>query len=329
MAPNANKLALSVTGLTTTFRTEAGLVRAVDDVSFALLRGRITAVVGESGCGKSVTAFSLLRLLPPSATTAGRVILGSTTALHDCDDATIRRHRGKDIAVVFQDAQTALNPVLTVGSQLVEAITVHEPVSKREALARAVAMLARVGVPDPELRLHAYPFELSGGLKQRVMIAKALLCRPSVLIADEPTTALDVTTQAQILDLIKDLRDDPTLRMAIMFITHDMGVVADIAQDVIVMYAGRIVERGPVDVVLTRPRHPYTQALLKSIPVLGERRRALEVIGGQPPNLVALPPGCAFAPRCSYVTDACRAAIPTLRNINADHDVRCILEVQP
>jgi len=329
MGPLSNDVALDVRGLTTTFRTDAGPLRAVDGVDFSLRRGQITAVVGESGCGKSVTALSIMRLLPPSASTAGDVLLGGTVALHACSAAAMRRHRGKDLAMVFQDAQTSLNPVLTIGQQLSEAITVHEAVSSRMAVARVITMLERVGVPEPELRLRAYPHELSGGLKQRAMIAMSLLCRPAVLIADEPTTALDVTIQAQILDLIKELRDDPSLQMAIMFITHDMGVVADIAQDVIVMYAGRIVERGSVDTVLRNPKHPYTRALLKSIPVLGERRQKLEVIGGQPPNLHRLPPGCAFGPRCASVTDACRAAMPALRTVAPEHDIRCILEVNP
>jgi oligopeptide/dipeptide ABC transporter ATP-binding protein len=311
---------LAIDGLTVTFATprsssEAPL-RAVDDLSLEVHAGRTTALVGESGSGKSVTALSILRLLPPHATRieARRLALEGVDLLH-LDDRALRDVRGGRAAMVFQEPMTSLHPVYSVGTQIIEAIRLHRDMSRGDARARAIELLGRVGIASPETRVDAYPHELSGGMRQRVMIAMALSCEPKLLIADEPTTALDVTIQAQVLDLLRRLQAE--LGMGILFITHDLGVVAELAHDVAVMYAGQIVERGTVAEVFARPRHPYTRGLLRSLPKLvapgdGARPRRLPTIDGMVPDLRALPPGCRFAPRCALAEPACSMTAPKL-----------------
>jgi peptide/nickel transport system ATP-binding protein/oligopeptide transport system ATP-binding protein len=303
---------LRVEGLRTFFRTPRGLLRAVDGVSFELAPGATLGLVGESGSGKSVTALSVMRLVDRP----GRVEPGSHIAFEGRDLAQLSenemsRIRGNDISMIFQEPMTSLNPVFTVGDQIAEAVTLHEGLGKRDAIARAVEMMRLVGIPSAEKRVHDYPHQLSGGMRQRVMIAMALSCNPKLLIADEPTTALDVTVQAQILELMKDLRE--RLGMSILLITHDLGVVAEMVDEVAVMYAGRIVERGPVAEVFAEPQHPYTEALLRSIPLLGMRyTQPLEAIRGMVPSPHDWPDGCRFAPRCDYAFDRCRTDDPHL-----------------
>ena len=295
---------LTVENLRTTFRTDDGPVGAVDGVSLSVDAGRVLGIVGESGCGKSAMSLSIMGLLPRTATVEGSIRLGERE-LVGMPEGDLRALRGDELAMIFQDPMTSLNPVMTVGWQLVEAIRIHRSVAKDEARRIAVASLAAVGIPSPEERLRSYPMELSGGMRQRVMIAMALINRPRLLIADEPTTALDVTTQAQILELMRTLRSE--VDAAILLITHDLGVVAEMCDEVAVMYAGRIVERAPVDDLFTRPQHPYTWGLLASLPgrnVAGER---LHQIPGAPPSLLRPPVGCRFAPRCPYAMDVCRA----------------------
>jgi peptide/nickel transport system ATP-binding protein len=299
---------LSVRHLVTSFKTDAGVVRAVDDVSFDVEAGKTLAVVGESGCGKSVTALSLMRLVPspPGEIESGEVLLNGKNLL-DLPDSAMRAIRGREVAMIFQEPMTSLNPVYTVGSQIREAIRIHQDMSRREAHARAIELLDLVGIPSPAERAATYPHQLSGGMRQRVMIAMALSCNPALLLADEPTTALDVTIQAQILDLLRKLQSE--LRMGIVFITHDLGVVAEFAHDVVVMYAGRVVETASVRELLARPLHPYTQGLLKSLPparssstragAAGLADRRLPTIEGMVPNLLHLPKGCRFADRCA------------------------------
>jgi oligopeptide/dipeptide ABC transporter ATP-binding protein len=316
---------LEVKNLSTHFFTRAGTVKAVDDVSFAIERGSTLALVGESGSGKSVTSLSLLRLiLPPGKIVAGEIIFDGRD-LMELDGEQMRRLRGREIAMIFQDPMTSLNPVDTVGEQIAEAVEVHERLPRRQAWARAVEMMGRVKIPDAARRARDYPYQLSGGMRQRVMIAMALACNPKLLIADEPTTALDVTIQAEILDLMRSLKDDFDLSM--LLITHDLGVVAETADRVAVMYAGRIVERSPAREIFRNPRHPYTEGLLRSVPRLTEegiRRRRLETIEGSVPSLVDLPPGCKFAPRCSYAIQECLAGEPALLEVNREHSARCI-----
>jgi len=306
---------LRVQGLSTSFATREGTVRAVAELSYDLRRGETLAVVGESGCGKSVGALSLLRLIPqpPGRITAGAVWYGGRDLL-TLPESALRDIRGREIAMIFQEPMTALNPVLTIGRQVGEVLRRHLGLSRREAWARSVEMLRRVRIPEPERRMGEYPHQLSGGMRQRVMIAMALVCRPQVLIADEPTTALDVTIQAQILDLMRDLQAE--LGAATLLITHDLGVVAEMAQRVVVMYAGRKVEEAPVGTLFTRPRHPYTLGLLASMPRLnrapGHARHRLAEIPGTVPPLHDLPPGCAFAPRCTYAVERCRREAPPL-----------------
>ncbi|MEA1674641.1 ABC transporter ATP-binding protein [Nitrospirillum sp. BR 11163] len=302
---------LEVRGLKTWFDTARGTVRAVDGVDFHVDRGETLALVGESGSGKSVTAYSLLRLLaPPGRVVGGRALFDGVDLL-TLDAARLRALRGGRIAMIFQEPMTALNPVMTVGAQVAEAVRLHSPVSRRQAWDRAVELLDRVRIPAAATRARSYPHELSGGMRQRVVIAMALACQPDLLIADEPTTALDVTTQAQILDLLRDLQRD--MGMALILITHDLGVVAEVADRAAVFYAGRVVEQGPVAGLFDRPRHPYTRGLLASLrlenAVPGTR---LPEIAGTVPSLLDLPPGCAFAPRCGQATDACRLATPVL-----------------
>ena len=319
---------LEIDDLKTHFFTAAGVVKAVDGVSYSVRKGETLGVVGESGCGKSVTALSILRLVadPPGRIVGGAIRFEGKNLL-DLDQRSMENVRGNDISMIFQEPMTSLNPLFTVGHQISEAIAVHQGVGKREAMRMAVEMLRRVSIPQPEERAHSYPHQMSGGMRQRVMIAMALSCNPQVLIADEPTTALDVTIQAQILDLLRELQQ--AYGMAIILITHDMGVVAENADRVIVMYAGRKVEEAEVDDLFERPAHPYTRGLLASIPHLDEAtgaapsRTRLNEIKGLVPSLMHLPQGCSFAPRCSYATDQCRAAPPPLEQHWPGHWVAC------
>jgi oligopeptide/dipeptide ABC transporter ATP-binding protein len=316
---------LEVEGLRTYFHARAGVVRAVDGVDLALEQGRTLCVVGESGCGKSVTALSIMRLVdPPGRIEAGSRILFDGRDLAAADEDELLQVRGNDVSMIFQEPMTSLNPVYPVGVQIAEAVRLHQRVGRRPALDRAVEMLRLVGIPSPERRARDYPHQLSGGMRQRVMIAMALSCDPKLLIADEPTTALDVTIQAQILELMKELRD--RLSMAIMLITHDLGVVAEMADDVAVMYAGRVVETGPVDHVFAHPQHPYTEALLRSIPVLGmTQAEPLRVIRGMVPSPLSWPAGCRFSSRCDYAFDRCREEDPPLLDAGVPQQAACWL----
>jgi oligopeptide/dipeptide ABC transporter ATP-binding protein len=320
---------LKIDSLQTYFFSAAGVVKAVDGISFDVNQGETIAIVGESGCGKSVSALSILRLVadPP-----GRII-GGSICFRDRDlltlsDEEIREVRGKDIAMVFQEPMTSLNPVLTIGRQLTETMEQHLDTTRDQAVERAIELLGMVGISDPERRLRQYPHHFSGGMRQRVMIAMALCCEPKLIIADEPTTALDVTIQAQILDLLRRLQEERGMGM--LFITHSLGIVAEIAHRVAVMYAGRIVEEAPVREIFRHPRHPYTIGLLASAPKLGEARRLkklggrLATIPGTVPDLAALPAGCAFAPRCRLAVEACRASPPPSIDIGGGHRSRCI-----
>ncbi len=314
---------LSVRQLAVGFETDDGLLRAVDNVSFEIAPGRTLGLVGESGCGKSVTALSLMRLLPqPAGKILGGEILFEGRNLLTLPLSEMHRIRGARIGMVFQEPMTALNPVHTIGRQLSEVYRTHEDISKAEAWRRSVAMLARVGLPSPELRAAEYPHHLSGGMRQRVVIAMALALHPRLLIADEPTTALDVTIQAQILDLIKDLQRE--LGMAVLLITHDLGVIAETCDDVAVMYAGRIAEQAPVAELFAHPCHPYTRGLLASIPRLSTPRKTrLPVIEGMVPGLRDLPPGCRFQNRCPHRQERCAASAPTLESVSPGHDAAC------
>ena len=319
---------LEVDGLQTHFFTADGVVRAVDGVSYAVNAGETLGVVGESGCGKSVTALSILRLVadPPGRIVDGEIRFQGKNLLA-LSEPEMERIRGNDISMIFQEPMTSLNPLFTVGRQISEAIALHQGLSKKDAMAQATEMLRRVHIPEPERRSHEYPHQLSGGMRQRVMIAMALSCNPKVLIADEPTTALDVTIQAQILDLMRELQD--TLGAAVILITHDMGVVAENADRVVVMYAGRKVEEAEVDELFERPAHPYTMGLLSAIPTLDEaaradtRRTRLNEIKGMVPSLANLPDGCSFAPRCGYTSEKCFAAAPPLDEHRQGHWAAC------
>jgi oligopeptide/dipeptide ABC transporter ATP-binding protein len=317
---------LSVRDLAVTFPTGRGPARAVEGISFDLRPGETLAIVGESGSGKSVSALAVLGLLPRGADVSGSVRFDEDDLL-TLPQRALRRVRGRGIAMVFQDPMTALNPMLTVGRQLTEGMQVHLGLRRRAAEERATELLASVGVPDPKGRLRAHPHELSGGLRQRVMIAMALSCDPSVLIADEPTTALDVTVQAQILDVVDHLRR--RLGTAVLWISHDLGVVAGIADRVAVMYAGRIIEEAGVDDLFADPRHPYTRALLAARPVLGSRRVTLDAIPGRPPTPFERPPGCAFRPRCPVAADPrCDTEVPPLREVAPGHRVAVFYDVR-
>jgi peptide/nickel transport system ATP-binding protein len=314
---------LKVSDLKTHFFTQDGVTRAVDGVSFEVKAGETLGIVGESGCGKSVTALSILRLLPPRL---GRTVGGSIRfegrELLDLDERAMRDIRGNQIAMIFQEPMTSLNPVLTIGDQIAEAVVIHQNKSRAEGMARAIEMLRLVRIPDPEKRVYDYPHQFSGGMRQRAMIAMALSCNPKLLIADEPTTALDVTIQAQILKLMVELKSE--IGAAIMLITHDLGVVAETCQRVIVMYAGRVVEEADIYELFDRPLHPYTRGLMASIPRLkkpGAKR--LSEIAGIVPNLRDPLVGCAFAPRCTMATDRCRREAPTLVSHGPDHRVSC------
>ena len=296
---------LGVRNLRTSFSTEAGRLRAVDGVDLELRRGRTLGVVGESGSGKSVTALSIMRLIdPPGWIDPGTSIVFEGRELMKLPEREMEQLRGNEISMIFQEPMTSLNPVFTVGDQIIEAVQLHERVNEKQARARAVEMLELVGIPEARRRARDYPHQMSGGMRQRVMIAMALSCNPKLLIADEPTTALDVTIQAQILELMKELRD--RLEMSIMLITHDLGVIAEMVDDVAVMYAGRVVERGPIADVFTSPQHPYTEALLHSIPMLGmTQAEPLQVIRGTVPSPLEWPTGCRFRPRCEYAFEKC------------------------
>lgn len=323
--PNGAPPVLDVQGLKTVFKTRAGEVHAVNDVSFDLKAGELLGVVGESGSGKSVTMMSLLKLLPipPADIRAGSVMFDGQD-LMQVDQETLRSVRGGKIGFVFQDPMTSLNPVFTIGYQISEPLRKHMGMNKKEAAARSKELLELVGIPDAERRLDDYPHQFSGGMRQRVMIAIALACDPQVLIADEPTTALDVTIQAQILELMKELRDK--LGMAVIWITHDLGVIAGIADRVMVMYGGQVVEHAPVHELFSNPRHPYTSALLKTIPsISGKRAARLTVIEGQPPLVVGAPTACPFLDRCASAMPVCAVKVPPRYEIGAGHDTACFL----
>ena len=321
-----NERILEVVDLKTYFDTDEGTVKAVDGVSFHLDRGETLAVVGESGSGKSVTSLSVMRLIPtPPGRIAGGQILFEGQDLVKKSEREMRKIRGNDISMIFQEPMTSLNPVYTVGDQIAEAIVLHQGKTYREAMKMAAEMLDLVGIPEPGKRVKNYPHQMSGGMRQRVMIAMALSCGPKLLIADEPTTALDVTIQAQILDLMRKLQDE--IGMSILFITHDLGVVAEIADRAVVMYAGRAVEEADVHSIFARPLMPYTLGLMNSIPRVdraAEHQERLQAIPGNVPNPLNLPEGCAFHPRCRFAQDRCKEAIPPLEDAGGGHQVRCV-----
>ncbi len=313
---------LEVRSLTTHFFTEDGVIRAVEDVSFDIHPGEILSIVGESGCGKSVTGLSILRLIP---TPPGKIINGNIIFegrdLTKLDEKEMEKVRGNEISMIFQEPMTSLNPVFTIGDQIIETIKLHQGLDNEEARKRAIEMIDMVKIPEPEKRIKDYPHQLSGGMRQRAMIAMALSCQPKLLIADEPTTALDVTIQAQVLRLLKHIQKE--MGMAIILITHDLGVVAEVADRVAVMYAGRIVESGPLEVIFGRMRHPYTKGLFESIPKIEEKRRRLNVIPGQVPYPMDLPVGCKFHPRCYMMIEECKEEEPLLFQVNQGHFSRC------
>jgi len=316
---------LDVQGLTTSFQTPAGVVKAVNGLSFSLRRGETLAIVGESGSGKSVTSLSIMRLLPKKI---GSISRGSVRLrgkdLVELSDREMRNVRGNDIGMIFQEPMTSLNPVHTIGTQIAEVVIEHDKVGKKAAHKRAIEMLELVGIPEPARRADQYPHQMSGGMRQRAMIAMALACEPSVLIADEPTTALDVTIQAQILDLMRNLQ--AKMGMAIVFITHDLGVVAEMADRVVVMYAGQVVETGTVQEIFTKPLMPYTSGLMQSIPRMGESevKVKLQTIPGYVPLLTKLPGGCRFRTRCAFAQDRCAEAEPPLEVLDNGRSVRCV-----
>ncbi|MGB2955538.1 MAG: ABC transporter ATP-binding protein [Anaerolineales bacterium] len=322
-----DKFLLEIKGLKTYFYTEDGVVKAVDGVDFNVKKGEILGLVGESGCGKSVTALSIMQLIgKPGKIIEGEINFGDLN-LRELSVEDIQDIRGNKISMIFQQPQSSLNPVINIGDQLAEVFEIHTDLEKEEIWDKSVELLRVVGIPDPEQKAYAYPHEVSGGQAQRVMIAMALAMRPALLIADEPTTALDVTIQAQILDLIRDLRNQ--MHTAVILITHDLGVVAEIADWVAVMYAGQIMEQAGVAPLFEKPLHPYTRGLIKSIPILGETKHRLEVIDGVVPNLVDLPPGCNFAPRCRarirHDLKICEERKPPLDLVLPNHSVRCWL----
>ena len=317
-----SKYLLEIQEINTSFYLDTGTARAVQDVSFYIDRGEMLGLVGESACGKSVTSLSIMRLvpIPPGRIDSGQVLFNGRNLL-DLSEAKMRRVRGNDIAMIFQEPMTSLNPVFTIGSQIIEAVQLHQKVRKKEARNRTIEMLKLVGIPDPEQRVDEYPHQLSGGMRQRAMIAMALSCNPELLIADEPTTALDVTIQRQIMDLLAKLQDE--LGMAVLLITHDLGVVAESTKRMEVMYAGRIVEEGPTETVFEHPGHPYTKGLIESVPRLDTKEERLPVIKGIVPDAADLPSGCPFNPRCSLADDRCRAELPELETEGLHHKSRC------
>ncbi len=322
---NNREVLLRVEGLCTSFHLAEGIARAVDNVSFEVCRSRTLGVVGESGCGKSVTALSIMGLVPspPGRIESGRIVFDGQDLLL-LDDNAMRRLRGDRISMIFQEPMTALNPVFTVGAQVAEILLLHRDISRKDAMDQAVEMLDKVRIPSARNRANDYPHQMSGGMRQRAMIAMALACDPDLLIADEPTTALDVTVQAQILDLMADLQE--STQTAIQLITHDLGVVAETAHDVVVMYAGQIVESGPSEKIFARPGHPYTEGLMASIPKFSEIRegKELETIPGLVPNPTEWPHGCRFAPRCLYAREECRKHPVDLEVFENGHESRCL-----
>jgi peptide/nickel transport system ATP-binding protein len=318
---------LDIRGLKTWFKTDDGMVRAVDGVDLRIDRGETVGVVGESGCGKTVTARSVLKLIdmPPGRFEDGQILWRGRDII-PLDAGEMDKIRAREIAIVFQEPMTSLNPVYTVGYQIAEVLSQHQNMSRKEAIDGAAEMLKLVHIPNPQKRVHDYPHQFSGGMRQRVMIAMALSCKPKLLIADEPTTALDVTIQAQILELMQEMKQ--RLGMSIMLITHAMGVVAETCQRVVVMYAGKVVEEAPVEALFGDPRHPYTQGLIRSIPRVdraAEHKQRLEAIPGTVPSLLEPPPGCRFAARCKYAMEKCVAAMPPLKEVAPGHRVRCVL----
>ncbi|ASV68113.1 MULTISPECIES: ABC transporter ATP-binding protein [Cytobacillus] len=313
---------LEVENLKTVFSSERGPVTAVDGVTFKVKHGEVLGLVGESGCGKSVTAESIMRLLNEKHTKYEGEILFNKKDLLKLTMNDMLDIRGNKISMIFQDAMTSLNPVYTIGNQIVEAIMIHQNLNKNEANEKAIEMLRLTGIPSPEKRIYEYPHEISGGMRQRVMIAMALSCKPNLLIADEPTTALDVTIQAQILDVINDLKEE--LNMGVIMITHDLGVVAEVCTRVVVMYLGQIIEEAEVNELFTKPLHPYTKGLLKSIPKIdGDRNERLHTIQGVVPSLSEVPKGCRFAPRCEFATERCLGEAPLIEDYNENHKIRC------
>jgi len=320
----AEEVLLRVKDLATHFRTEEGTVKAVDGVDFEVRRGEVLGVVGESGCGKSMTSMSILRLVPkPQGKIVRGQLLFEGKDLLKLSEEEMRKIRGNSISLISQDPMTSLNPVLTIGEQIMEAIQLHQGLDKKAAKNKAIEMLRKVGIPSPEKRVDEYPHQFSGGMRQRAIIAMALSCEPKLLIADEPTTALDVTIQAQILDLMREIKEKENA--GIIFITHDLGVVAEMCDFVCVMYAGKVVEATDVFTLFKTPAHPYTEGLLKSIPRLDDVKDRLEPIDGQPPSLSKLPPGCSFAARCPEVQDICRKQEPELKQVGVNQFARCLM----
>ncbi|MEH7343802.1 ABC transporter ATP-binding protein [Bacillus sp. JJ1532] len=313
---------LEVKGLKTHFHTSKGVAKAVDGIDFVLRKGETMGIVGESGCGKSITSLSILRLIPtpPGKIVAGEILLKGRN-LVTMPTSELRKIRGNQISMIFQEPMTSLNPVIPIGGQISEAIQLHQKLNKKQAKAKALELLELVGIPSPEKRVKQEPFLLSGGMRQRVMIAMALACTPEVLIADEPTTALDVTIQAQILDLMKKLQNQ--IGMSIIFITHDLGVVAEVCDKVAVMYAGQIIENRSTKTIFKNPLHPYTQGLIRSLPKIHEEQEELETIEGTVPSPYSFPEGCRFADRCPYVKEICRNSLPELINIGDEEQIRC------
>lgn len=317
---------LQVKNLKTYFHTEAGLVKAVNDVSFDVEKGKTLGIVGESGCGKSMTSLSIMRLIEkPGQIEGGEILLEGKDIVKMSEDE-MRKIRGKKIAMIFQEPMTSLNPVFTIGQQLIEALLLHENMTKKEAKERAIEMLKLVKIPLAERRFDEYPHQLSGGMRQRVMIAMALACEPDILIADEPTTALDVTIQAQILELMQDLQKK--LGMAIIMVTHDLGVIASMCDEIIVMYGGRVCERGTADAIFYHPAHEYTKGLLRSIPKADNMNEKLIPIGGTPINLLQMPEGCAFCPRCESAMKICLKQQPAEFRVGEDHLASCWMNVK-
>ncbi|HMK52036.1 MAG TPA: ABC transporter ATP-binding protein [Thermodesulfobacteriota bacterium] len=314
---------LEVQNLSIHFFTDEGVIRAVENVTFEIYSGEILGLVGESGCGKSVTGLSLLRLIPipPGRIVNGQIVFDGRSLLQ-LEEKEMEKVRGNDISMIFQEPMTSLNPVFTIGDQIMEAIILHQGLNKTEARQRAIEMLDRVKIPSPEKRIDSYPHQLSGGMRQRAMIAMALSCQPKLLVADEPTTALDVTIQAEVLRLLKEIQGD--MGMSVMLITHDLGVVAEIADRVAVMYAGRIFEYGPIEAIFGKMRNPYTRGLMRSIPQLAEKKDRLNAIPGQVPDPMDLPVGCKFHPRCYLMIEECKKEEPPLFQVNGNHFSRCI-----
>ncbi|MFD0049624.1 ABC transporter ATP-binding protein [Actinomycetes bacterium NPDC127524] len=314
---------LEVNGLHTNFDTEGGTVRAVNDVSFSIRKGETVCLVGESGCGKSITSLSLMQLIPENGSIAGGEVYFKGRNLLKLNKKEIRRIRGNEIGMIFQEPMTSLNPVFTIGEQMIEPLQEHLLLSKKDAYKRAMELISLMGIPNPEKIINMYPHELSGGMLQRIMIAIAISCDPQLIIADEPTTALDVTIQAQILDILRGIKEK--FQTSLLMITHDLGVVAEMADYVVVMYAGKVVEEGSVMDIFKNPKHPYTKGLLKAKPVIGERKERLFTIAGQVPNLVDLKEECYFADRCEHSMDICRLKQPSFKELSSNHKAACWL----